>query len=80
MKKICSVYIMVFFIFFLTTGILTGGLNCSLASGEDYRIASCRQIFTNSGSGLMRIISSRTSKMLDAIMIGDFNSVINESK
>ncbi len=30
--------------------------------------------------GLMRIISSHTSKMLDAIMIGDFNEVIKESR
>ncbi len=78
MKKISSVYIMMFFVFFLTTGIMACGLRYSEASGED--IESLHVDKSSPTQGLMRIISSHTSKMLDAIMIGDFNAVIKESK
>ncbi len=78
MKKISYVCIIMFFTFFLTTGILTCGWKCSEALCEN--IESRHIDKSTPTQGLMRIISSHTSKMLDAIMIGDFNAVIKESK
>lgn len=77
MKKSSNVCIIMFFAFFLTTGILTGGWKCCEASGKD--IEALHVDKSSPTQGLMRIISSHTSKMLDAIMIGDFNTVLKES-
>ncbi len=78
MKKISYVCIITLFTFFLTTGILTCGWKCNEALCED--IEALHTDKSSPTQGLMRIISSHTSKMLDAIMIGDFNAVIKESK
>lgn len=77
MKKISKVCIILFFALFLITGILTSGWKCSEASGEDIEALHIDK--SSPTQGLMRIISSHTSKMLDAIMIGDFNAVLKES-
>ncbi len=78
MIKISKVCIIMLFFFFLTTGILTNGWKCNEALCED--IEKLHVDKSSPTQGLMRIISSHTSKMLDAIMIGDFNVVIKESK
>ncbi len=78
MKKISSVCVIMLFAIFLTTGILTCGWKCSETLCED--IESRHTDKSSPTQGLMRIISSHTSKMLDAIMIGDFNAVIIESE
>ncbi|MDP6925065.1 MAG: hypothetical protein R2568_07485 [Candidatus Scalindua sp.] len=77
MMKISKVCIVIFVSFFLTTGILTCGWKCNEALCED--IVKLHVDKSSPTQGLMRIISSHTSKMLDAIMIGDFNAVIKES-
>jgi cytochrome c556 len=77
MKKISYGYIIVLFTFILTTGMLTCGWKCGEALSGD--IESPHADKSTPTQGLMRIISSHTSKMLDAIMIGDFNAVIKES-
>jgi hypothetical protein len=77
MKKISNVCVIMFFVFFLTTGILTYGWKCNEALCED--IEALHVDKSSPTQGLMRIISSHTSKMLDAIMIGDFNAVLKES-
>jgi len=77
MKKISYGYIIVLFIFILTTGMLTCGWKGSEALSGD--IESRHADKSTPTQGLMRIISSHTSKMLDAIMIGDFNAVLKES-
>ena len=77
MKKIRNVYIIMFFVFILTNGIITCGWKCSEALSGD--IESRHADKSSPTQGLMRIISSHTSKMLDAIMIGDFNAVLKES-
>jgi len=77
MKKINNVHIIMLFAFILTTGILTCGWKCSEALCGD--IESRHADKSTPTQGLMRIISSHTSKMLDAIMIGDFNAVLKES-
>ena len=77
MKKISNVCVIIFFVFFLTTGILTYGWKCNEALCEDIEVLHVDK--SSPTQGLMRIISSHTSKMLDAIMIGDFDSVLKES-
>ena len=77
MMKISKVCIIMLFSFFLTTGILTYGWKCNEALCED--IETLHVDKSSPTQGLMRIISSHTSKMLDAIMIGDFNVVLKES-
>ena len=77
MKKISYGCIIVLFTFILTTGMLTCGWKGSEALSGD--IESRHADKSTPTQGLMRIISSHTSKMLDAIMIGDFNVVLKES-
>ena len=77
MKKIRNVCIIMFFAFILTNGVITCGWKCDEVLSEEIE-----KLHTDKSSptqGLMRIISSHTSKMLDAIMIGDFNAVLKES-
>jgi hypothetical protein len=78
MKKTSYVCIIMLFALILTTGFLPCGWKCSEALCGD--IESRHTDKSTPTQGLMRIISSHTSKMLDAIMIGDFNAVIKESK
>ncbi len=77
MKKISNLCIIFLFSFFLTTGILICGWKCNKALCDDIKTLHVDK--SSPTQGLMRIISSHTSKMLDAIMIGDFNAVIKES-
>jgi predicted DCC family thiol-disulfide oxidoreductase YuxK len=77
MKKISNVCIVMLFVSFLTTGVLTCGWKCSEALCEDIEVL--HEDKSSPTQGLMRIISSHTSKMLDAIMIGDFDAVLKES-
>ncbi len=77
MKKISNVCVIMFFVFFLTTVVLTCGWKCSDALCDD--IEKLHVDKSSPTQGLMRIISAHTSKMLDAIMIGDFNAVLKES-
>ncbi len=77
MKKISSTSLIIFFSFFLITEVLTCGLKCSEALCGDIQLLHVDK--SSPTQGLMRILSSHTSKMLDAIMIGDFNVVIKES-
>jgi cytochrome c556 len=77
MKKTSYVCIIMLFALILTTGILTCGWKCSEALCGD--IESRHTDKSTPTQGLMRIISSHTSKMLDAIMIGDFDAVLKES-
>ena len=77
MKKINQMCIVVFFVFVVTIGVLTCGWNCSKAMGKDNEAPFIQK--STPTSSLMRIINSHTSKMLEAIMIGDFNKVIKKS-
>ena len=77
MMKISKVCIVMLFSFFLTTGILTCGWKCNEALCEDIETLHIDK--SSPTQGLMRIISSHTSKMLDAIMIGNFDEVLKES-
>jgi hypothetical protein len=78
MSKIRKLSITMVCTIILTTGVITYNWECSKALCED--IESLHTNKSTPSQGLMRIISSHTSKMLDAIMVGDFNEVIKESK
>ena len=68
---------MIFCTFALTTGVITCGGKNSKALGENNKTLQAQK--STPTSSLMRIISSHTAKVFDAIMIGDFNAVARES-
>lgn len=77
MGKIRKSCLAIFCILIVTSAVISSGWKCNQAYGKD------KETYLTSRStptqGLMRIISSHTAKMLDAIMIGDFTAVIKES-
>ncbi len=77
MNKINKICIIVFCTFAVTTGVITCGGESNKALGEDKETHQMQKS-TPTGS-LMRIISSHTAKMFDAIMIGDFTTVARKS-
>ena len=77
MKKINLICIAVFFVFVTTSGFTIHGWQCSKAFGNDDETPFIQK--STPTSSLMRIINSHTSKMLEAIMVGDFNTVIKKS-
>ncbi|MGR3293622.1 MAG: cytochrome c [Candidatus Scalindua sp.] len=77
MKKVNQICITVFFVFVVTIGFTIHGWQCSKAFGNDEKIPYIQK--STPTSSLMRIINSHTSKMLEAIMVGDFNTVIKKS-
>ncbi len=77
MKKISQMCMVMLCAFIVTTGAITCGWKCSKALGED--IGNIHGHKSTPTRSLMQLISSHTSKILDAIMIGDFNAVAQES-
>ena len=77
MKKVNLICIAVFFMFVTTTGFTIHGWQCSKAFGNDDETPFIQK--STPTSSLMRIINSHTSKILEAIMLGDFNTVIKKS-
>ncbi len=61
----------------ITTGLSIHGLHCNEAFGKSDEKPFIQK--STPTSSLMRIINSHTAKMLEAIMIGDFNTVIKKS-
>jgi hypothetical protein len=76
-KKVNQICITVFFVFVVTIGFTIHGWQCSSAFGSDEKTPFVQK--STPTSSLMRIINSHTSKMLEAIMVGDFNTVIKKS-
>ncbi len=77
MKKVNLICIAVFFVFVTTSGFTIHGWQCSKAFGNDDGTPFIQK--STPTSSLMRIINSHTSKILEAIMVGDFNTVIKKS-
>ncbi len=63
--------------FVVTIGFTIHGWQCSKAFGNDDETPFIQK--STPTSSLMRIINSHTSKILEAIMLGDFNTVIKKS-
>ena len=77
MKKVNRICIAVFFVFVATSGFTIHGWQCSKAFGNDDKTPFIQK--SRPTSSLMRIINSHTSKILEAIIVGDFNTVIKKS-
>ena len=77
MMRVNQICIAVLFVFVTTTGLTIHGWQCSKAFGNDDETPFIQK--STPTSSLMRIINSHTSKMLEAIMVGDFNTVIKKS-
>jgi len=76
-KKVNQICITVFFVFVVTIGFTIYGWQCSKVFGNDSETPFIQK--STPTSSLMRIINSHTSKILEAIMLGDFNTVIKKS-
>ncbi len=76
-KNVNQICIAVFFVFVTTVGFTIHGWQCSKAFGDDSETPFVQK--STPTSSLMRIINSHTSKMLEAIMIGDFDTVIKKN-
>ncbi len=77
MKKVNKIGIAVFFVFVVTTEFTIQGWQCSNAFGKEDETHFIKK--STPTSSLMRIINSHTSKLLEAIMNGDFDTVIKKS-
>ncbi|MHC4139795.1 MAG: hypothetical protein ACYSR1_08090 [Planctomycetota bacterium] len=77
MKKVNQICITVFFVLVTTIGFTIHGWQFSKAFGNDSETPFVQK--STPTSSLMRIINSHTAKMLEAIMLGDFNTVIKKS-
>ncbi len=77
MKKINQICIAVFFMTIIVIGLTIHGWQCSEAFGNSGEKPFAQK--STPTSSLMRIINSHTSKILEAIMVGDFNTVIKKS-
>jgi len=64
-------------VFVVTIGFTIHGWQCSKVFGNDSETPFIQK--STPTSSLMRIINSHTSKILEAIMLGDFNTVIKKS-
>ena len=61
----------------IALGLTIHGWQCSEAFGDSSKTPFVQN--STPTSSLMRIINSHTAKMLEAIMVGDFNTVIKKS-
>lgn len=77
MKKISQICIIGLCAFVVATGVITCGWKDYDVFAEDKETPHVQKS-TPTGS-LMRIINSHTAKMLEAIMIGDFDVVVKKS-
>ncbi len=82
MRNISRVVIVALCAFVVTTGVITYGWNGSKVFGDEKVVEAAKNIHVSKSSptrALMRLISAHTSKILDAIMVGDFNAVAREA-
>ena len=82
MRKISQVIIVALCAFVVTTGVITYGWNGSKVFGYDKDAEAAKGIHISKSSptrAVMRLISDHTSKILDAILVGDFHAVAREA-
>jgi hypothetical protein len=82
MKNISQVFIVAFCAFVVTTGVVTYGWNGSKVFGDEKVVEAAKDIHISKSTptrSLMQLISAHTSKILDAIMVGDFHAVAREA-
>jgi hypothetical protein len=82
MRNISQIFIAAFCAFVVTTGVITYGWDGSKVFGDEKGVEAAKSIHISKSSptrAVMRLISAHTSKILDAIMIGDFHAVAREA-
>lgn len=82
MKKINQVFFVIFFTFVVATGVITCGWKGSEVFGDEKRVEAAKDMHISKSTptrSLMQLISAHTSKILDAIMVGDFHAVAREA-
>jgi hypothetical protein len=81
MKKISQICIAAILAFVVTSGVITYSSNSNVF-GDESKVVAAKDIHISKATptrSLMQLISAHTSKILDAIMVGDFNAVARES-
>lgn len=82
MRKISQVLIVALCAFVVTTGVITYSSNGNNVFGEGKGVVAAKDIHISKSTptrSLMQLISVHTSKILDAIMVGDFHAVAREA-
>ncbi len=82
MRNISQVFIAAFCAFVVTTGVITYGWNGSKVFGDEKVVEAAKDIHISKSSptrAVMRLISAHTSKILNALMVGDFHAVAREA-
>ena len=82
MRNISQVYIAALCAFVVTTGVITYGWNGSKVFGDEKVVGAAEDIHSSKSSptrAVMRLISGHTSKILNALMVGDFHAVAREA-
>jgi hypothetical protein len=82
MRKISQVLIVALCAFVVTTGVIIYSWNDSKVFGDEKGVVAAKDIHISKSSptrSLMQLISAHTSKILDAIMVGDFHAVAREA-
>ncbi len=82
MRKISQVLIVALCTFVVTTGVITCSWHGSKVFGDENRVVAAKDIHVSKSTptrSLMQLISAHTSKILDAIMVGDFHAVAREA-
>ena len=81
MMRINQICIATILAFVVTSGVITYSLKSNVF-GEESKVVAAKDIHVSKSTptrSLMQLISAHTSKILDAIMVGDFNAVARES-
>ena len=82
MRNISQVFIAAFCAFVVTTGVITYGWNGSKVFGDEKVVGAAEDVHISKSSptrAIMRLISAHTSKILNALMVGDFHAVAREA-
>jgi hypothetical protein len=82
MRKISQVLIVALCTFVVSTGVITCSWNGSKVFGDENRVVAAKDIHISKSTptrSLMQLISAHTSKILDAIIVGDFHAVAREA-
>ena len=82
MRKISQVFIIALCTFVVTTGVTTYSWDGSKVFGDENRLVAAESIHISKSTptrSLMQLISAHTSKILEAIMVGDFHAVAREA-
>jgi len=82
MRRTGQIFIVAFCVFVVTTAVITYGWNGSIVFGDENRVVAAKDIHISKSTptrSLMQLISAHTSKILNAIMVGDFHAVAREA-